>query len=67
MKKLILILITLSLLSCGDDRFSKRAPAKGDICLELLNQRERARWNSDRSTVISTDSMLLRCGCDTIK
>lgn len=52
---------------CEENKFKYRNPSKADVCLELLRQRENARYNSDRSSMISTDSMLLRCGCDTLK
>jgi len=70
MKKVIAIVLLVTLFACDDRPYSRQ----GRFCQNLENQRDNvivnlSNHNSPVAAIIvaQTDSMYLKCGCDTIK
>lgn len=40
---------------------------KSTRCKMILDQREAARYSNQQTIMLSTDSLYIRCGCDTVK
>lgn len=63
MKKILICSITFLsfLIGCNGDTFKER------MCQQLLDQRERLIYHNEVQAINQVDSMLIRCGCDTLK
>jgi len=67
MKKVIAIVLLVTLFSCDDRPYSRHR----SFCNDLARQRDYVVVNHNSPVtpiiVAETDSMYLRCGCDTVK